>query len=534
MALRARPPPLARSPTTLLVGAALIGVTRLVARQDAPGFAAPLVAGQAPAMNRVHMRGARVAAVPKEGDEQVGGKPQQLEQEFFERDPGAWRRQELLRIAAFAGPALSVPLADPLMTLIDTACVGRAAGTSQLAALGPNTVLFNFMNYCVNFLGIATVGILARELAAGSRAQAARSLSHALSLALLLGGAMLVLVQWQAAGFLALAGAVQGGAFFAPALQYLRIRALSLPAFTSMVVLQSALLAQQESRAPGLAVLLAAAVNATGDVLLVVGMGMGAAGAAWATVVGEVAAAAMLLLVLPRNGRLPRGMRLPSLPELRPFAAVLGPLAVFKVTKNLCYGLLQSTATAMGAVVCAAHQSVWVLWTFLSFVGEPLSQAAQALLPERVLAARNGGAHQRRLLGETMRLLLGASLAVGLLLGCAAGLLPAFAPQLFSPDTALWRQMAAVAVPSAAAAVLSTLSCPVEGALLARGEVPFMAACMCFILLVLAVGVRGIRTGAYGQQGLAAVWWWLVAFFGMRIVTMGAQLRRKQGRSPSD
>lgn len=38
---------------------------------------------------------------------------------------------------------VSCPLADPLMSLIDTACVGRVDAL-QLAALGPNTALFSF------------------------------------------------------------------------------------------------------------------------------------------------------------------------------------------------------------------------------------------------------------------------------------------------------------------------------------------------------------------------------------------------------
>lgn len=35
-------------------------------------------------------------------------------------------------------------LADPLMSLIDTACVGQVSAV-QLAALGPNTAVFSFV-----------------------------------------------------------------------------------------------------------------------------------------------------------------------------------------------------------------------------------------------------------------------------------------------------------------------------------------------------------------------------------------------------
>ena len=41
----------------------------------------------------------------------------------------------------FYGPALGIFLAGPLMSNIDNAIVGRAAGVSALAALSPGTVL---------------------------------------------------------------------------------------------------------------------------------------------------------------------------------------------------------------------------------------------------------------------------------------------------------------------------------------------------------------------------------------------------------
>ena len=36
-----------------------------------------------------------------------------------------WRKAQLHKIAVFTGPALSIPLADPIMSLVDTVCVGQ-------------------------------------------------------------------------------------------------------------------------------------------------------------------------------------------------------------------------------------------------------------------------------------------------------------------------------------------------------------------------------------------------------------------------
>ena len=39
-----------------------------------------------------------------------------------------WRQAQLYKIAMFTGPALSIPLADPIMSLVDTVCIGQVRG----------------------------------------------------------------------------------------------------------------------------------------------------------------------------------------------------------------------------------------------------------------------------------------------------------------------------------------------------------------------------------------------------------------------
>lgn len=50
----------------------------------------------------------------------------------------------VLQVLSLALPALGTVLADPLMSLVDTACVGQISSV-ELAALGPNTAIFNFV-----------------------------------------------------------------------------------------------------------------------------------------------------------------------------------------------------------------------------------------------------------------------------------------------------------------------------------------------------------------------------------------------------
>lgn len=89
-----------------------------------------------------------------------------------------WRKAQLYKIAVFTGPALSIPLADPIMSLVDTVCVGQVrhlcmslrlfqktqsilcvqfTGTLELAALGPTMLIFNLFTYLFTAITITTV-----------------------------------------------------------------------------------------------------------------------------------------------------------------------------------------------------------------------------------------------------------------------------------------------------------------------------------------------------------------------------------------
>lgn len=68
----------------------------------------------------------------------------------------------LLEVLAFAGPGLGMVLADPLMSLIDTACVGHVS-SAQLAAMGPNAAIFNAVFSIFSFLGVATTNAVAAD-----------------------------------------------------------------------------------------------------------------------------------------------------------------------------------------------------------------------------------------------------------------------------------------------------------------------------------------------------------------------------------
>ena len=214
-----------------------------------------------------------------------------------------------MALARFALPTLAAWLVSPLMSLVDTAVVGRDSVTAlSLAALGPATMVGDSMAYLFSFLGVATTNLVAtarseerrdRSGAAPGSAPGAREVAdlfgNAVRLAVLcgLGSAILQLALGRAV--LARYTAARSAALVAPAYQYVRVRALGAPAALLVRVGTATCLALKDPLAPLLAVALGGALNVALDLLLVTWLGRGIGGAAWATVVSEAVCAAVVL-----------------------------------------------------------------------------------------------------------------------------------------------------------------------------------------------------------------------------------------------
>ena len=214
-----------------------------------------------------------------------------------------WRRSVRKDVLLFAGPALSTVLADPLMSVVDAVCCGRFCSTLQLASLGPSLAIFNFVTYGAVFLNAATTVLVTRSLACGDEQGAKQSLSTAVLLAACFGLLLTAGLVTFAAPLVAATGCVPE--LIPTAANYLRVRALGQPFVLTTMVVQSGLLAQRDALTPLQVVSAACALNVVGDLLWV--PRLGAAGAAWATLVSQmVALPLMLLLSTVRKVALPK------------------------------------------------------------------------------------------------------------------------------------------------------------------------------------------------------------------------------------
>jgi len=264
---------------------------------------------------------------------------QQVEQAHAQPpDEMAGAPSATVEILSFAIPVLGACLAEPLLSMIDTLCIGRlshGSASAALAALGVNAAIFNVVTCSTAFLctaSTAVIGSLPAEAEHASNdsgdgsAPALQPLVHSnqvscafadgMLLAVLLGLMIGTITQMACGPLLARFYHLQRGtAVYGLATSYLRIRALAAPAATATLVGAGIAFGLGDSRTPLFAVLAAMIINLAGDIFLVPRFGL--VGAAIATASATWAGAITLSSILAR--RLRPVWRLPQPKGIEPF-----------------------------------------------------------------------------------------------------------------------------------------------------------------------------------------------------------------------
>ncbi|KAH9611536.1 hypothetical protein KSS87_007625 [Heliosperma pusillum] len=407
---------------------------------------------------------------------------------------------QMIEIIKFSGPATGLWICGPLMSLIDTAVIGQGSSI-ELAALGPGTVLCDYMSYVFMFLSIATSNMVATSLARQDEKQVQHQISVLLFVGLSCGVMMLVFTKlFGAAALTAFTGAKN--AHLVPAGNtYIQIRALAWPAILVGWIAQSASLGMKDSMGPLKALVVASVVNGVGDVVLCMFLGYGIAGAAWATAASQVIAAYTMIDALNKKGYNGFSLSVPSLSELHEIITIAGPVFITIVSKVAFYTLIVYFATSMGTHTIAAHQVLSQIFSMCSVWGEPLSQTSQSFMPELLYGVNRSLVKARDLLKSL--LIIGAS--VGVVLGVIATSIPWLAPKVFTPDLAVIAEMHKVWIPFfLALCVTPSIHC-CEGTLLAGRDLKFISVSMtsCFAIgaLVLLVFVSFIAVNEKSRSG---------------------------------
>lgn len=332
----------------------------------------------------------------------------------------AWRHAPTQRkVWALAAPMILSNLSVPMVALVDTAVVGHLPHAHQLAAVAVGGSLYTLLTWAMGFLRMGSTGFAAQAAGRGDggalRQVLVQGLGLGVFLALLLG--MLALPLSSAALSLMQPSAELDQL----ARQYFQIRLFGLPASLASYALIGWLLGTQSARGPLAILLTANLINVSLDLLFVLGLEWGVAGAAWASVIAEWSGA-LLGLWLARGalrhypGQLDRSA-LKRWSNWRPLLAVNRDIFIRTLALQLVFFLITVQGTRLGDATVAANALLLNGLTLTAYALDGLAHAVEAL-SGHALGARDRNALRRSLLvAGIWSLLASAGFALFFLLG---------------------------------------------------------------------------------------------------------------------
>ncbi|KAL3920605.1 MAG: hypothetical protein SGILL_003179 [Bacillariaceae sp.] len=286
-------------------------------------------------------------------------------------------------------PALIGMLADPLLSLMDTAYVGRV-GATELAALGACTSIFHLAFNAFRATTAATTSLVGNAKNEGERKQV---IQLSLSLGFLLGIFVTAVLQLAGPWCLKTMGVPRGSSLFPPAIAYLGTRLWAAPAVLAIVVAEGAFRGYGDTKIPLLASLVASFINLILDPILMFPLGWGVKGAAAATGLSQVGAVAVYFYFLLKRSMLPKRNAKSVVCKSKVITTILeANLAM--ITKQgsllLAWAYATARATRIGSAHVAAHQVGLSVWLCFALMLDASAVSAQVLMSRFMLSAAAG------------------------------------------------------------------------------------------------------------------------------------------------
>jgi multidrug resistance protein, MATE family len=313
------------------------------------------------------------------------------------------------RILTLALPMTLSHVTTPLLGLVDATVIGRLGEAHLLGAVALGAVIFDFVFWSFGSLRMATAGLTAQATGAGNRHEIDLTLARAFLVAGMTG-LLLILLQWPIATLaFSMAGASQA---VTDALStYFFIRIWAAPFTLANYVILGSTLGRGRT---DLGLLLQVAINVANIVFtmaLVLGFGLGIAGAAIGTALAEVLGAGLGIVVLRRLGSNPLAVTWPEVlnrAEMVQTLAMNRDIMIRNVALILAFSIFSALGARSGDVTLAANAVLYNMFLIGGYFLDGFATAAETLCGQSI------GARDERGFRRAIHLSLGWSLGFGL------------------------------------------------------------------------------------------------------------------------
>lgn len=337
----------------------------------------------------------------------------------------------LKKLTAFMMPILGALILQAAYGAVDLLVVGRFGSTSGLSAVSTGSQVLNLVTFVVIQFAMGITVLIARYLGEKRPER----------IGAVIGGGAVVFTMMSVALFIAMVGFARPISVLmqAPAeavdltASYVRICGAGIFFIVAYNLLSAIFRGLGDSKSPLLFVLVACIVNIIGDLVLVAGLHMDAAGAAIATVTAQALSVVFAVMLLLKKD-LPFAITKKDFrlnPQCRKFLKIGLPLALQEFLTQISFLALCAFVNRLGLEASSGYGVACKMVNFAMLVPSSLMQSMASFVSQNIGAGKKKRAKQSMFTG----------IGVGLAVGCVVFVLVLFKGDVlcsvFSTDAAV-------------------------------------------------------------------------------------------------
>lgn len=290
----------------------------------------------------------------------------------------------LKKLCRFMLPVLGALILQAAYGAVDLLVVGRFGSTSGLSAVSTGSQVLNLVTFVVTQLAMGVTVLIARYIGEKREKEIGTVLGGAAVVFTILAGCLFVLLVLFARPISVLMQAPQEA--LALTASYVRICGCGILFIVAYNVLSAVFRGLGDSRSPLLFVLVACLVNVAGDLVLVAGLHLDAAGAALATVLAQAVSVGCALAILRRK-KLPFTFRKSDMrlnEQCRRFLAIGLPLALQEFLTQLSFLALCAFVNRLGLAASSGYGVASKIVSFVMLVPSALMQSMASFVAQNI------------------------------------------------------------------------------------------------------------------------------------------------------
>ncbi len=334
----------------------------------------------------------------------------------------------LKKLSLFMLPVLGALVLQAAYGAVDLLVVGQFGSTAGLSAVSTGSQVLNLVTFVVTQLAMGVTVLIARYLGEKKTGQIGAVLGGAAIIFLILSVILFLLMVCFAQPIAVLMQAPKEAVTLTAS--YIRICGCGIFFIVAYNLLSAIFRGLGDSRSPLLFVLVACIVNIAGDLLLVAGLHMDAAGAAIATVFAQAVSVVFAIIMLMKKD-LPFTFTKADFrinPQCKKFLGIGLPLALQEFLTQLSFLALCAFVNRLGLSASSGYGVASKIVNFAMLIPSALMQSMASFVAQNVGAGDQKRAKRSMLTG----------ICVGLVFGCLVFTLVLLKGDLlagiFSPD----------------------------------------------------------------------------------------------------